>query len=147
MSLLNICLKSYSWVSCYLCAQFLQLAVCVLSLLTHCVCLFPSVCDLTVTNMIMLSAQWLGFGLDNLEHVVRFPLGARDFSCFPICADRFEVYPTSWAIDPRGVRRPKHEADHSLSSIAKQECLELYRQDVPRNNFPSAACSELLLYL
>jgi hypothetical protein len=132
MLLLNICLKSDSWLSCYLCALCLQLAVCMLSLLTHCVglfvCLCPSVCDLTVTNMIMLSAQWLGSGLDNRGYVVRFPLGAREFSCFPICPDRFEVYPTSWAIgDLRGVRRLKRVADRSLSSIAKQQFFELYR--------------------
>jgi hypothetical protein len=38
-----------------------------------------------------------------------------NFLFFPICSDRFEVYPTSWvAGDLRRVRRLKREANHSV---------------------------------
>jgi hypothetical protein len=65
----------------------------------------------------------LGYGLDDRGPRVRFPAGAGNFSLHHRVQNGSGAHPFSYPMDTRGsfpgVKRPGHEADHSLPSTAE----------------------------
>jgi hypothetical protein len=73
----------------------------------------------------------LGYGLDELSSMVRFPAGARNFSLYHRLQNASGAHPASYPMGTKGSfpggKRPKREADHShLSSAEVKQRVELY---------------------